>query len=453
MIAPARVAAYEIQRRISAGKADLPTSVAQVRDRLTDERDQALATEIATGTQRWLAALDFLISHYARRPIGRLDAEVVDVLRISLYQLLYLSRVPASAVVDDAVELARRAGKRSAAGFTNAILRTVSRNRRSLPFPPRPETGVDRPAALAYLSVTLSHPLWLCERWLDRLGLDRAAAWMTFNNQPAPLTLRANTRRIPRASLRDHLSRGEEVDVQFARYAPDGLVVTRGRARGAAAAGEFVVQDEASQLVTLLCGTNPGPMVLDTCAAPGGKTTAVAATIEGRGRVVACDVRDRRMALLRRTIAATGATNVSLVQADVTAPLPFAARFSTVIVDAPCSGLGTLRRDPDIRWRRSLDDLTVLADAQRTMLDNAAVVVAPGGRLVYATCSTEPEENEQVAAWFLRAHPEFRAVPAGEAHPALAADLVDPAGHFRTEPDRHALEGFFGAVFEQARQL
>lgn len=452
MIARARVAAFDIQRRVSTGTADLPTSIARIRDQLTDERDRALATEIATGTQRWLASLDFLIAHYARRPIDRLDPEVVDALRISLYQLLHLSRVPASAVVDDGVELVRKAGKRSAAGFTNAILRTVSRQRRALPLPPRPDDG-DRRAALAYLSVTLSHPLWLCERWLDRLGLDRAAAWMTFNNQPAPLTLRANTLRTSRADLQAVLSREPDMEAHPARYAPDGIVITRGSAREAAARGEFVVQDEASQLVALLAGADPGRLVLDTCASPGGKATAVAATIDGRGRVIACDVRDRRMGLLRRTVAATGARNVDLVQADLMAPLPFVARFSTVIVDAPCSGLGTLRRDPDIRWRRTASDLPVLAAAQRTMLENAAAVVAPGGRLVYATCSTEPEENEDVVRWFLGGHAQFRSVPAGRAHASLAGELVDEAGCLRTEPDRHALEGFFGAVFERASQL
>jgi 16S rRNA (cytosine967-C5)-methyltransferase len=214
-----------------------------------------------------------------------------------------------------------------------------------------------------------------------------------------------------------------------------------------------VVQDEASQLVALLVGENPGALVLDACAAPGGKTTAIAAAIHGHGLVVACDVRDRRMALLGRTVRATAADNVRLVQADLEAIPPFRSMFTCAIVDAPCSGLGTLRRDPDIRWRRRETDLVELSRSQQRLLRNAASVVAPGGRLVYATCSSEPEENEAIAEAFLRETPGFVPIDARVAHPALPADTVDDRGHLRTSPDRHELEGFFGAVFERVRHL
>jgi 16S rRNA (cytosine967-C5)-methyltransferase len=189
--------------------------------------------------------------------------------------------------------------------------------------------------------------------------------------------------------------------------------------------------------------------VLDTCAAPGGKATAIAATLREHERVVACDVRDRRMMLLARTVATAGAASVRLVQADVTRALPFRTAFSTVLVDAPCSGVGTLRRDPDIRWHRHEGDLPGLAAAQIAMLRRAADVVAEGGRLVYATCSSEPEENEQVVGAFLAADPRFAPVVATAAHPAIDPELVDPRGHLRTEPDRHGLELFFGAVFQR----
>ena len=452
MIAPARVAAYEILRRVSTGRADLPAAAASIRESLADERDRALANEIATGTLRWRAALDHLVAHAAKRPVARLDDEVVDILRLSLYQLLHLTRVPASAVVDDAVSLTKRSGKKSASGFVNAVLRGLSRTRQALPLPPRPDDASDRAAALEYLSVTLSHPRWLAERWLDRVGFERAAAWMTFNNQPAPLTLRANRLRTGRDALLQHLA-GADVDAHPARWAPDGIVVERGNLREESARADLVVQDEASQLVALLAGESPGPLVLDTCASPGGKSTAIAATLQPGGRVVACDVRERRTALLRRTVAAVGAANVLIVQADVTTSLPFRARFSTVIVDAPCSGLGTLRRDPDIRWRRDAGSLDALAAAQRQMLDQAARVVAEGGRLVYATCSSEPEENEAVVESFLGTHAGFTPLRADLANPAVAGELVDSRGHLRTEPDRHGLELFFGAVFERSGQL
>jgi len=295
----------------------------------------------------------------------------------------------------------------------------------------------------------LSHPRWLVERWLDRVGFERTEAWLQFNNTPAPLTLRVVSSRTTRDALLAQLAEGG-IDAHRATYAPDAVVVDRGNLREEAARGEFVVQDEASQVVALLAGASPGPLVLDTCASPGGKATAIAASLHDGALLVACDLRGRRIALLQRTIASTGATNIRVVQADAARPLPFRPEFSTVFVDAPCSGLGTLRRDPDIRWRRTAADLPALAATQGTMLTNAAAVVRPGGRLVYATCSSEPEENELVVANFLANHPAFLPVSPTAAHGAIGPDLVDSDGHLRTEPDRHGLELFFGAVLERS---
>jgi len=450
MIAPARVAAYDILCAIASGSADLPTALAAARSGLPDERDRALAAEITSGVQRWRSALDHLIEEFARRSIDRLDPEVVAILRLSAYQLLYLTRVPAAAVVDDAVDLTRRMGKRSASGFVNAVLRSISRRRASLPLPPRPSDLSDREAALTYLSVTLSHPRWLAERWLDRHGFDATEAWMQFNNTPGAVTLRANRLKTTREALSERLA-ADDIVVHPTRYAPDGVVVDEGHPlRGSGQEqGWFVVQDEASQLVTLLAGDRPLARVLDTCASPGGKTTALAALMDGRGLLVACDVRDRRVDLLRRTVGASGASNVRVVQADLLKGLPFASTFDCVLVDAPCSGLGTLRRDPDIRWRRRQEELPSLAAAELTMLQHAAEGVAPGGRLVYATCSSEPEENEGVADAFLATAPGFAALPAGQATSRLAETLVDARGHLRTQPHLHGLEAFFGAVFER----
>jgi len=450
MIAPARVAAYEALSAVSAGNADLPTAIAFARDNLRDDRDRALAAEIATGVQRWRAALDHLIVQFSKRSLDRLDFEVVEILRMSAYQMLHLTRVPASAVVDDAVDLTRRAGKQSAGGFVNAVLREISRRRRKLPLPPRPADPADRDAALAYFSITLSHPQWLAARWYDRLGFDAAEAWMRFNNTAAPLTLRVNRFKTTAAELVERLAR-DEIHLRPARFAPDAFLVEEGYPLRSPASeqGLFVVQDEASQLVALLASPNPGRRVLDTCASPGGKTTAIAAVMDRQGRLVACDVRARRIDLLRKTIATTGATNVRVVQADLLNALPFSQPFDTVIVDAPCSGLGTLRRDPDIRWRRRETDLPALAAAEGTMLQHAAALVAPGGRLIYATCSSEPDENEAVVDMFLAGARDFTPVDARAIAPALPPALVDSRGHLRTQPDLHELEAFFGAVFER----
>ena len=452
MISPARIAAFEILSAVSAGSADLPTAIAFARNSLRDDRDRALAAEIASGVQRWRAALDHLIVQFSKRDISRLDPEVVEILRLSAYQLLHLTRVPASAVVDDAVNLTGRAGKRSASGFVNAVLRTISRRRESLPLPARPANPSDREAVLDYFSITLSHPRWLAARWLDRFGFEAAEAWQSFNNSPASLTLRANRLRTTPQELTARLAE-DAVKVHPATYAPDGLIVDEGYPlRGAGLdQGWFVVQDEASQLVPLLAGEQVAASVLDTCASPGGKTAALSAAMGGKGLLVACDVRERRVDLLRRTVAAAGASNVRIVQADLLKPLPFASTFDCVLVDAPCSGLGTLRRDPDIRWRRREGDLVTFAAAELTMVQQAAERVAPGGRLIYATCSSEPEENEGVADAFLATTPAFEPVSARGAHPLLADALIDTRGHLRTEPHQHGLEAFFGAVFERRR--
>jgi len=449
MIAPARIAAYNILRDVSRGR-DLASAVVSARAGLSDDRDRALAAEIAAGVQRRRAALDVLVEARAKRPLKKLDPQILDILRLSAYQLLYLTRVPASAVVDDAVKLARRSGKTSAAGFVNAVLRALSRSRGNLPLPARPADPADRDAALDYFSVTLSHPRWLAARWYDRLGFDAAESWLQFDNAAAPITLRANRIRIAPTDLAERLSRAD-IRVRPGRFAPDALIVEEGNPlRSDLDPGLFLVQDEAAQLVALLAGPAPGTRVLDACASPGGKTAAIAAAMECRGLLVATDIRDRRVELLRTTVAAAGAANVRIVQADVMRPLPFRGSFDCVLVDAPCSGLGTLRRDPDIRWRRHETELPAFAAAELTMLRQAAEGVRPGGRLIYATCSSEPEENEHVVDRFLEITPGFTSLPATAAAPALPSETVDTRGHLRTEPHRHGLEAFFGAVFTRS---
>jgi 16S rRNA (cytosine967-C5)-methyltransferase len=489
MISPARVAAYGAGTAVSSGRLDLSDAVAASRRALKDDRDKTLAAEITIGVQRWRAALDHLIAHFAKRPIDRLDPEVVEILRLSAYQLLHLTRVPASAVVDDAVMLTGRAGKRSASGLVNAVLRALSRSRQPIrlkadttddstvplkpntthdsyssglsPYvasgfsrilPARPDDHADRDAALDYFSITLSHPRWLVERWHDRYGFEATERWLAFDNAPAPLTLRANRIRNTPDELILKLDR-EDIAVRRGRFAPDALIVERGHPLSAAGLdeGSFVVQDEASQLVTLLAGARPGRLVLDTCASPGGKATALAARLPEGGLLIACDVRERRIALLKRSVAASGAPNIRLVQADVMRPLPFGRPFDCVFVDAPCSGVGTLRRDPDIKWRRREGDLPALAAAQVTMLHHAAAAVRPGGRLIYATCSSEPEENESVAEAFLAATTDFAEVDLRNTGLTLPPDVVDPRGHLRTSPHEHGLEAFFGVVFERRR--
>lgn len=449
MTAPARVAAYHALRAVATDRVDLPAALARSRTSLRDDRDRALTAEIVTGTLRWQRSLDHLIQHVARRPLDKLDPEVVEILRLSVYQLLHLDRVPAAAVVDDAVDLTRAARKPSAAGFVNAVLRSILRQRHRLPLPSRPDDTRDRSAALSYLGVTHSHPDWLASRWLDRHGFDAAERWVQFNNETPALTVRVNTLR---ATVADAVSvlKADGIETKPARYAPAALTVTSGNPLRRSQDGLVFVQDEASQLVPLVTGARAGEKILDLCASPGGKTTALAADMGDRGLVVASDVRPRRVELLSQTVRASGARSVRIVQVGTSGQLPFTADFDRVLVDAPCSGLGTIRRDPDIRWRRREEDLATLAQDQLALLGRAAAVVKPGGRLVYATCSSEPEENEQVIEAFLARRPEFALVDLRD-EPLVDAvrSLVDDCGMFRTLPFAHGLEAFFAAALRR----
>jgi 16S rRNA (cytosine967-C5)-methyltransferase len=442
--APARRAALQALVAIDADRADLPAALATSRASLADDRDRALTANIVTGTLRWQRTLDYLAELFAKRSLSKIDPQVLAILRLSLFQLLHLDRVPAAAVVDDAVSLTRAARKSSAAGFVNAVLRAMLRQRHKLPLPPRPRDPADHDAALAYLGITFSHPAWLIERWLTRYRFEQVEEWAQFNNQAAPLTLRANTLRITREQLQQRLSQ-HDVDTTATRYAPEGLVVTSGNPLRTAEDESFFVQDEASQLVPLVLDARPGERILDLCASPGGKTVAMAAAMHDSGTIVACDVRAGRLQLLHDTVARSGATHVHIVHVPAHGPLPFDTTFDRVLVDAPCSGLGTIRRDPDIRWRRTEGELPHLAEHQLDLLMRAAAAVTPGGRLVYATCSSEPEENEGVVKAFLERMP-FDRLDLRSESPGPLQPLLDDHGALRTLPFSHRLEAFFATA-------
>ena len=452
MTSPARAAAHRVLREVHSGRLDLATAQARAARSLQDPRDRALAAEIALGALRWRARIDHLLAHVSSRKLDRIDPEVLDVLRAAGHQVLHLERVPDRAAVGDAVALTRSIRKTSAAGFVNAVLRALAGRPPLDALPARPASpsgtgAINREKALAYLSITRSHPRWLVERWLDRHGFEAAERWTAFNNEPAPVTLRANTLKTSAEALTAELA-ARGVTVAPGRWSPRTLVVRQGNplATDLAGQGLFLAQDEASQLVAELVAARPGQRVLDACAAPGGKTVAIAGGMADRGLLVAADLRPARVALLARTLAACGCRSARVVRLDARKALPFAPVFDRVLVDAPCSGVGTLRRDPDIRWRCAPGDLPALAAAQAALLRAAAAAVAPGGRLIYATCSSEPEENEAVVEGLLAAGAPFaRERPAAGA----PAPLIDGRGQLRTLPHRDGLEAFFAAVLRR----
>ncbi len=431
MIGVARSAALDALRLIDGERLDMGEAVARVRKPLGDERDRALLLEIVSGTLRMRAALDYQLALRLTRPIGRLDAVVLDILRLSAFQLMYLTRTPSSAVINDAVDLTRRGGKSSATGLVNAVLRGLNRERQKLTWPARPGDEGDIAAMAGYFSIVHSHPDWLIERWLRRYGMVDTERWLAFNNQGPALCLAPNRSLASREALMNELA-ADGVETRPTAHAPHGLLVVAGAALSTRAfrEGRLLVQDEASQLIGELVGVSPGDRVLDLCASPGGKTVTMAAGLGSRGMVVATDVRRHRLKVLSETLERCRLARVRVIHVPTAGALPFAdAAFDRVLVDAPCSGLGTLRRDPDIRWRLSSRDLPGLAAAQLALLHRAAPLVRRGGILVYSTCSSEPEENQEVVTAFLASHAEFTR-----------------SRDHQTLPFRDGLEAFFGSL-------
>ncbi|HYE88744.1 MAG TPA: transcription antitermination factor NusB, partial [Vicinamibacterales bacterium] len=370
MIAPARRAAIDALALVDSDQVDLGAAVARVRPTLADDRDRALLLELVAGTLRMRGAIDYQLAARVNRPLSRLDQAVLRVLRLGAFQLIYLSRLPPSAIINDAVELTRRSGKSSAAGLVNAVLRALSKDRQQLVWPEREQLA-------HHLATVHSHPRWLVERWLKRFGLESTESWLVFNNAPAPLCLAVNRLVTTREALIDELS-AAGITATPTRRAVNGLEVDDARAlhTPAFAEGRFVLQDEASQLIAELADATPGATVLDLCASPGGKTVALAGAVGAAGSVTACDVRPNRLRLLARTLERCRIANANIVHVPASGGLPFRIdRFDLVLIDAPCSGLGTIRRDPDIRWRRSEDDLGRFALEQRDLLNRAAPLV------------------------------------------------------------------------------
>jgi 16S rRNA (cytosine967-C5)-methyltransferase len=453
-VARARTAAFDTLLEVERGAfSDLALNarLAAWRGGARRREDAALATELVFGVLRWQGLLDFLLERATGRAAASLDPEVRVALRLGLYQLRHLERIPAAAAVNEAVELVKRARKKSAAGLVNAALRRAPRQAAE-------ELVTASLPAAERMAILHSHPEWMVARWLRQWGAERARALLEADNQP------------PRVACVIHSAeRRAETEAEFkragisfgpARWLRDAVHIRRGNPAETAAfaQGWISLQDEASQMVAHLLDAQPGESVLDVCAAPGGKC-ALLARAARPGPVLACDIHQHRLRAMKENLARTGEANVHLLATDAAAGLPLGREFPRILVDAPCSGTGTLARNPEIRWRIRPADLADLQARQAAILRHAAALLAPGGRLVFATCSFEPEENERVAETLIAARRDLRLIRAADAlrrhlHPSLtgaAEQFFDAAGFFRTFPPEHGTDGFFAAVLERAR--
>jgi 16S rRNA (cytosine967-C5)-methyltransferase len=440
-ISPARRAAFEILQRVEQENAYSSVLLAALDEEMRSE-DRGLCHELVLGVLRRRLWLDRVIEHLADRETEDLDLAVKSALRLGIYQLRFLSRIPPSAAVNESVNLVRAGGVQSAAGMVNAVLRRATRE-------PDYDPAAGVTDADEKLAIETSHPRWLIRRWANAFGLEETASLARANNEPAPVAFRLTTRALALADDFDRVIK--QLESSGAQLSPSQIVPNSWRVKGGGSLlrelsrdGLIYLQDEASQLVAHLLGAQPNERMLDVCAAPGSKTMHTDA-LAPLALIVAGDLHEHRLSTLKALALQQGVEGIQPVVYDATQPLPFAAEsFDRVLVDAPCSGTGTLRHNPEIRWRITAADIKELSEKQTKILANAAVVVRPGGRLVYSTCSVEIEENEDVAENFLEEHYDF-------ASSVLDApsEMQSRTGAIRTWPHRQDVDGFFIQAFER----
>lgn len=398
-----------------------------------DRADAALCSRIVYGVLQNQLLLDHYIGAYCTQRPDHLQPPLLDILRLGAYQILFLDKVPDSAAVNTSVELAKLSKRGQAAGLVNAVLRKISQNKQDLPTIP------DRDP-VRYLSVRYSHPRWLVKRLAALLGREETEALLAANNRVAPLTVQVNPIKTSAEALAAELE-AAGVSAKPHTWVPDCLELSGTgdlTALPAFREGKFLVQDPAARLVSMIAGVTPGQKVLDVCAAPGGKSFSCAFAMENQGTILACDLHENKLKRIREGAERLGLGCVDTTAADGRIFRPeWENSFDTVLVDAPCSGLGIIRKKPDARYKK-VDDLFALPVIQNDILSNAARYVRPGGVLVYSTCTILPEENEQVTDGFLADHPEFVRTPFTLLEPAGETD-----GQLTLWPQRHGTDGFY----------
>lgn len=399
------------------------------------------------GVLRQRGYLDWVIGRFAQSR-RRQSAKLKNLLRLGSYQILFLDRVPASAAVNETVGLAKTLGGKAVAGFVNAVLRAMTRSE-TIPLPDPADDPV------LHISVKYSHPEWLVKRWLKRLGPEQTVALCVLNNEIPPVTVRVNSLQISREALTAEL-KDEGIDVTPCRVSSSGLMlrsVTDLKRWAAYERGDFYIQDEAAQLVGFAVDPKPGERILDSCAAPGGKTTHLAELMSDRGKITAADADPKRLERVGQNASRLGLTSIRTIAADAARNLEALGTilYDRILVDAPCSGLGILRRNPDAKWYKNETVIGKMAALQLKILNNVAPLLKPGGVLVYSTCTTEPEENENVIGAFLSGRREFR-IESLRAVWSDAPDIVTAEGYLNTLLNPYGMDHFFAAkLIKQAK--
>ncbi|BEH11906.1 MULTISPECIES: 16S rRNA (cytosine(967)-C(5))-methyltransferase RsmB [Geobacter] len=406
--------------------------------------DRGLLTELVYGVLRRTATLDYLVDLFCATRATKLERSVLILLRLGLYQIFFLDRIPVSAAVNETVTLAREKSPR-ASGLVNAVLRRSDRERSSVAWPDR-----ERDPA-GYIALRHSHPRWIVEGWIAQLGFEEAETLADVMSAPPPLTLRVNTLRTSRDAYLELLQEAG-TEAEPTRHSPHGIRILSRTAVPALPGfgdGLVIVQDESSQLASLLLDPRNGERVLDACASPGGKATHLAQIMADKGEVIAWDVSEKKLSPIAENARRLGIGIIRPAMADARNPEQTVAPFDRILVDAPCSALGVLRRTPEGKWWKTPDDVARLAQSQCRILAGAASLLKPGGTLLYSTCSTTTDENESIIEDFLSRHPDFVLEDLNDLFPGLSECITD-RGMFRSWPHRHGMDGFFAARLRRA---
>lgn len=418
-----------------------------IREQRLVDPDRSFLTELVYGTVRWRGNLDWVMGQFIpNNKLKKLQPEIVEILRLGLYQLFFLDSVPDHAAVNESVELAKKHGYNGVSGLVNAVLRRAIRDRSKISYPDVQSDPV------GHISARYSHPEWMVRRWIGRYGVNETIQLCSANNLRAPLYIRTNILKTSRDYLISSLQEDGATATASCNLSESINVIELPSSINKLSSyrlGWFQVQDESSMLASHILDPQFGETVIDTCAAPGGKTTHIAELMQNRGKILAFDTDARRLPLVLKGCQRLGIAIVEALEADarnLDDHLPV-EKADRVIVDAPCTGLGVLRRNVEARWRRTPDQLGKFPELQYAILASAAGHVKPGGILVYCTCTIEPEENQQVVARFLSNYPQFQVESVLPFLPAelQAKRLVTEEGYMQTYPHLHDMDGFFAA--------
>ena len=411
-------------------------------------RDRAFINHLVQGVLRWRLRLDWIIAQSADSPKKKITPPILNILRLALYQIFFLDRVPESAAVNEAVKQAKSGGTRHLASFVNGILRNICRQKDKITFPDR-----DRDPQL-YLSVFYSYPDWLVENWIEEWGTEFTENLLLAGNRIPSLTLRANLLRLSRSGLMKRLEE-QGIIAKPTPYSPEGILIEdfRGGVEDIVSFGEglFQVQDQAAQITSHLLAPEPGETILDICAGFGGKTTHLAELMGDKGLVLALDISTGRLINLVKNSRRLGVGSISAFAADASGSLSSLVRikFDKIMVDAPCSGLGVLSRHPDGKWNRNEGDIKRLALLQKAIINEAVSVLKSGGKMLYVTCTISKKENEGVVNSCLAGNQDILLKNIKDHVPGWGKNLIDDQGFFKTFPHIHHMDGFFAALFQK----